>query len=139
MDLRHLSYLRIFAINAIIKCDAQEHVVLRDINLVLSTIPKANQVIQLSLKFTILLSLEFTVFSYNPFDGFIGEDWAGMCDEVVRISAGKPLELNLKVSTRSHRYLEPPGESELYERIKEKIASLPDYPNICVHFQYSEA
>ena len=112
--------------------------VLRDINLVLSTIPKANQVIQLSLEFTIFLSLEFIVFGFYPFDGFLEEDWVGMCDEVARISAGKPLELDLKVSLRP-RKLEgqyPPPGDELYERIKEKVASLPEYPNICAHFRH---
>ena len=132
MDLRHIPNLHIFAIHGIIKCDAQEPPVLRDINVVLGTIPKANQVTK--------LSLGFTIHGDHPFGGCLEEDWVGMCDAVARISAGKPLELKLEIMTsvRPAIYrLAPPGRQlrdELYERIKEKMALLSDYPNICTHF-----
>ena len=127
MDLRHISNLRIFAIYAIIKCSAKDTAVLRDINIVLHTIPRDNQVTK--------LSLDFTVYGDHPFRGCLEEDWVGMCDAVACVSAGKPLELNLEmsISPANFRY-PPPGRDELYERIKEKIASLSDYPNICTHW-----
>ena len=134
MDLRHLQNLHIFAIHAIIKCDAQEHVVLRDIDFVLSTIPIANQVTE--------LSLDFTICGEHPFDGCLEEDWAGMCDEVVRISAGKALQLDLEmlfVHNPANFQYPPPiaRRDELYKCIKEMMASLSDYPNICTHWPSS--
>ena len=130
MDLRHIPNLRIFAIYTIIRCDAQEPAVLRDINVVLGTIPKANQVTK--------LSLDFTIYGNHPFGGCLEEDWVGMCDAVARISAGKPLELKLEITMPIHLAIyPPPGRellNELYERIKEKIALLSEYPNICTHF-----
>ena len=130
MNLRHLPNLHIFAIYAVIGCDAQGPVVLRDIKLILSTIPKANQVTKLSLDFT----------SKHSFSGCLDEDWVGMCDEVVRVSAGKPLELDLEISIGPPKFLyPPPGEDKLYGRIKEMIASLSGYPNICTHFWHSRS
>lgn len=126
MDLRHLPNLHIFANRPIIKCDGREPVVLRDINLVLSTIPKINQVTK--------LSLDFTIVGEHPFSGCLEEDWVGMCDEVVRISTGKPLEFYLEMSITPPRYRYPPrGGDELYKRIKEKMASLSDHSNIHTH------
>ena len=127
MDLRHLPNLHVFAIYAIIECDSQEPVVLRDIDIVLSTIPKANQVTK--------LSLDFTIYDVHPFRGCLEEDWVGMCDEVVRISAGKPLELDLEMSIFPHEYHNAKRD-EFYERIKEKMTSLSDYPNICTHWHW---
>ena len=127
VDLRHIPNLRIFAIYAIIKCDAREPAVLHDINVVLGAIPQANQVTK--------LSLDFTIYGNHPFGGCLEEDWVGMCDAVARISAGKPLELNLEMSISPANFqYPPPGRDELYERIKEKIASLSDHPNICTHW-----
>ena len=130
MNLRHLPYLHIFAIYAIISCDVQKLVVLRDINLVLSTIPTANQVTE--------LSFHFTIYGEYPFLRCLEENWVGMCEEVVRISAGKPLELNIKMSVSPSKLPFPPrGGDKLYERIEEKIASLLDYPNISTHLLHS--
>ena len=127
VNLRQLPNLHIFAIHAIINCDALEPVILRDIVFVLSTIPKANQLTK--------LSLNFTVYGEHPFTGCLNEDWVGMCVEVVRISAGKLLELDLDMSIIPHRYDDRHlGRDELYGRIKEKTASLSDYPNICSHW-----
>ena len=103
--------------------------VLHDIKLVLSTIPKANQVTK--------LSLDFIIYSQHPFSECFEKNWVGMCEEVVRVSAGKPLELDLEMSICQSKFqpeYPPPGQEEFYERIKEKIAFLSDYPNICTHF-----
>ena len=130
MNLRHLPYLHVFALHAIISSDARKLVVLRDINLVLSTIPTANQVTE--------LLLHFTICGVYPFHGCFEENWLGMCDEVVRISAGKSLELNLKVSISPTKLPYPSrGRDELYRRIEEKVASLLDYPNISTHLLHS--
>ena len=57
-----------------------------------------------------------------------------MCDEVIRISSGKPLELDINMLVglrgRGHRC----GEDELYMHIRERTTSLSDHPNICTHF-----
>ena len=90
VDLRRLPNLHDFGIHAFFKCDTPGHVVLHDINVVPSTIPKANQITK--------LSLYFTIRGEHPFDGCLEEDWVGVCDEVVRISAGKTLELDLGTS-----------------------------------------
>ena len=127
MDLRHLSNLRIFAIHAITKCRARGPVVPHDINIVLSTIPKVNQVSQLSFHFTTFLDHDHGA----PLEEDSG--WIGMCHEVVRISAGKPLELKIEMSIVPPLFgYSPHKADELYEHIEEKIAFLSDYPNICV-------
>ena len=120
MDLKHVPNLHIFAIHAIIQSYAEDPVVSRDINSILGTIPKANQVTQLSIR--------FDFFGTHPFGGCIDQDWVGMCDEIVRVTAGKPLELCLKMSIVLSQ--DRPFGDRLYKRIKEKIASLSDYPNI---------
>jgi hypothetical protein len=102
-------------------------VVFRDISLVLSTIPAFNKV-------TTLL-FEFSIVGYHPFDGCFKEDWVGLWGEVVRISAGKPLELILEAAANPPDFQCPvEGDEELYERITEKIALLSNYPNIDTHF-----
>ena len=126
MDIRRLPNLHIFQNYAFIKSDAHEPVVSRDINLILSMIPNANQVN--------VLSFCFNVYGKHPYDGCLEQDWVGMCDEVVLVSAGKPLELYLEMSIVPPED-RPPGD-ELYERIKEKIASLSDHPNIRIYFWY---
>ena len=126
VDLRHLPNLHVFTILSNIRWDAPEPVVLRDIRLVLSTIPRVNQVTK--------LSLDFIIYCQHPFSKCLEEDWVGMCDEVVRISAGKPLEFNLEMSITTARLGPSSGRDEFYERIKEKMASLSKNPNICTHF-----
>ena len=98
--------------------------VLRDIKHVLSTISKANQVTK--------VSLDFVIYCEHPYSECLEDDWVGMCDEVVRVSAGKPLELDIKLSIGTG--YSPIGQDQLYECVKEKIAYLSDYPNICTHF-----
>ena len=124
MNLRHLPNFHIFTFHAFIKCDAHEPVVSRDINSILATIPDTNQVRQLTFR--------FNIYGEHPFGGCLEQDWVGMCDEVVRVSAGKTIALYLELSIVP-TFCPHPGGDELYERIKEKIAYLSDYPNICTH------
>ncbi|KAF8799580.1 hypothetical protein BYT27DRAFT_7236317 [Phlegmacium glaucopus] len=129
VNLRDIPCLRVFALHAIIECDAQEFVVFRDIKLVLNTIPTSNKVTN--------LSFGFTIAGEHPFDGCFKEDWVGIWGEVVRISAGKPLELNLRTVVRPPNFQYPPHrQDELFERITEKIASLLNYPNIDTHYTH---
>ena len=123
MDLSHIPNLHVFAISALIGFDAQEPVLLRDINVVLSTIPKDNLVTK--------LSLDFTINGEYPFDRCLEEDWAGMCDVVVRISAGKVLKFNLEISICPSQSPPPGRDDKLFKDIKEKVASLSNYSNIC--------
>ena len=110
----------------------QEPVALRDIKLVLSTIPKVNQVTK--------LSLEFIIFSEHILSDRFEEELVGMCEEVVRVSAGKPLELDLKmlISLNPSQLWWPEHplirRDEFYERIKEMIAFLSHQPNISTYF-----
>jgi hypothetical protein len=131
MNLGDISCLRVFALDAIIDCDVQEFVVLCDISHVLSTIPASNKVTTLFFHFSI-------VGGDHPFDECLKEDWAGIWGEVVRISAGKPLELNLEaaVDPLDLKYSSEGKDElyELYERIKEKIALLSNFPNIDTYF-----
>lgn len=94
-------------------CDA-----VRAINFVLSTIPKANQVAQLSFGFSVPVKHSFKCFEQN---------WVGTCNEVVRVSAGKPLCLKISIASLHVRDV-------LYECIQERMASLLNYPNICTQF-----
>ena len=75
------------------------------------------------------LSLRFDIFGAHPFI-YLDEDWVGMCDEVIRISSGKPLELDLELA----REVCGRGEAQLYILIMERTVPLLDYPNICTHF-----
>ena len=102
---------------------------LRDIKLVLSTIPKVNQVTKLSLEFI----------SEHILSDRFKEELVGMCKEVVRVSAGKPLELDLKMVislNTSQLWPEHPliRRDEFFECIKEMIAFLSHQPNISTHF-----
>ncbi|KAF8810568.1 hypothetical protein BYT27DRAFT_7253550 [Phlegmacium glaucopus] len=127
VNLRDLSCLHVLALKIIIQCGVPESTVIRDINLVLSTIPTSNQVTD--------LSFNFKIRGKHPFGGCLEEDWVGMCDEVVRISAGKPLNLNLEVSVTPFTLQNPPEHDELYERITKKISSsLSEHLNICTRF-----
>ena len=83
------------------------------------------------------LWFEFEIVGLRPFRGCLDQDWVGMFNEVIRISGGKPLELELLMSVRtedSDLKTEHPGEDDLYMRIMEKATSLLDYPNICTHW-----
>jgi hypothetical protein len=109
VNLKDISCLRVFALHVIMDY-AREFVVLRDINLV-GTMPASNKVTNLLFYFSI--SGEY------PFDRFFKEDWVGLWGEVVRISAWKPLDLNLEVVS-----CPAAGYRFLFERMTEKIALL---------------
>ena len=80
------------------------------------------------------LSFEFDILGEHPFGGCLDENWVGICDEVIRISSGKPLELDLKMTVDNGELERGQGEDELYARIMEKTTSLSDHPKICTHF-----
>ena len=74
------------------------------------------------------LSLRFDIFGAHPFI-YLDEDWVGMCDKIICISSGKPLELDLELARVAYKC----KEDELCIRIMERVTSLLDYPNICTH------
>ncbi|KIM34743.1 hypothetical protein M413DRAFT_80113 [Hebeloma cylindrosporum] len=131
MSLSNLSNLRVFAIFAIINSNKRRNApclaVIYDINTVLGTIPKANKITNLSFKFNII--------GRRPFRECLEQDWVGMFDEIIRISGGKPLELELAMAVSTENLgVDQPGEGQLYTDITNKSASLLDHPQICAHF-----
>ena len=80
------------------------------------------------------LSFDFQILGEHPFRGCLDEDWVGICDEVIRISSGKPLELDLTMSVDNGTLEHGHREDELYVRIMERIRSLSEHPRICTHF-----
>ena len=137
LNLGNLSNLRVFSLYTFIHCklpqkrkasrNATTFPALRDVNIVLGTIPESNRVTN--------LWFDFTILGRHPFPGCLDQDWTGMFNEVIRISSGKPLELENMIavswhSLESHHY----GEVELYNGIMEKAALLSDYPKICTHW-----
>lgn len=100
-----------------------ESTVPHDINIVLRTIPMSNRVTT--------LSMGFSVSGKPPFRACSEDGWAGLCNEIIRISAGKTLKLNLDVCV----YSEFTGQRQLHERVLTNIASLSDYPNISTDFR----
>ena len=131
VDLRHLPNLHIFAIYVLIRCDAQELVVLRDINnLILRTIPNANQVtnwhfVSTSTVFILLMD------AWTRLGRIVWLGYTCFCRET-----SQAFELYVELSMVPP-FDPPPVGDELYERIKEKIAYLSDYPNICTHVWYT--
>ena len=80
--------------------------------------------------------VDFNIIGRRPFVGCLDQDWVGMFNEVIRISAGKPLELELQmVVSAGNCDSEYPGQDELYTHIMDKAGSLSDYPEICTHFR----
>jgi hypothetical protein len=122
VNLSNVSRLHVFSLYVIIRCDAPQFSVLDDLNIVLSTIPESN-------KFT-NLALDFNIIRVG-----LGEclhhDWDGMYKEVIRISDGKPLEVEIQMSL-GHGNSEE--KDELYTCIMDEAGLLSDYPNICTHF-----
>ncbi|KIM46971.1 hypothetical protein M413DRAFT_63396 [Hebeloma cylindrosporum] len=126
INLSGLSRLRIFTTRVVImpRARGSDADALRDINIVLGTIPASNTVTNLSLAFDIL--------DKHPFGTCLDEDWVGICDEVKRISSGKALELDLNVTVLDNG--KGYADNEKYVNIMEKTTSLLDFPNICTHF-----
>ncbi|KIM36007.1 hypothetical protein M413DRAFT_78788 [Hebeloma cylindrosporum] len=128
VNLSNISNLRAFAIFASIDCNKRRNApclaVVHDINTVLGTIPKANKITN--------LSFEVDIIGGRSFSGCLDQDWVGMFGEIIRISDGKHLELELVMSV-STNHLGVDKEGQLYMGITNKSASLSDHPEICVH------
>ena len=136
MNLSNLTNLHVFCLFAFVNCkpsrkrkaprNVSPFAVLHYINTVLGTIPEFNRVAN--------LWFDFTIFGdRRPFRGCLDQDWVGMFNEVIRISRGKPLELELQMVVSDGLEAEHPGEDELYKSIMENAASLSDYPKFCTH------
>jgi len=126
VNLSKVSRLCIFCLYAIID-KAPRFAVISDINVVLGTIPESNKVTN--------LGFDFKIDGQRPFRVCLDQDWAGMFNEVIRISDGSPLELELNtVISRGNLDVEYSGEDELYGYIMDKAGSLLVYPKICTHF-----
>lgn len=101
-----------------------ESPVLQDINVVLSTIPASNRVTN--------LFFDIKINGRYPFHACLDQDWAGLWDQIVRISNEKPLEVDLQTVVEGINSV--PGEHVLYTRLSEKTAALSQFPQICTHF-----
>ncbi|KAF9461976.1 hypothetical protein BDZ94DRAFT_1262142 [Collybia nuda] len=126
VNLNNLTNLRVFALYAIIECNAEWSWVLDDINAVLRTIPTSNQIMD--------LSFDFTISSDYSFDECLGQDWAGLINEAIRVSAGEPLELELNIKVTGGIGYNNPRRAELFASIMEKTKLVAKYSNICTHF-----
>jgi hypothetical protein len=127
VNLSNLPNLQVFALYAIIKCGTRPSVVLHDINIVLGAIPTSNKVTN--------LWFDVEIIGHRPFHGCLDQDWVGLFDEIIRISDGKPLELELQMIVSTGKFdIEHPGRDELFMHIMERAALLSDYPKICTHF-----
>ena len=134
VNLSNLPNLQVFSLYTIINCRAPRRgqrivptfAALQDINIVLGTIPDSNKITN--------LWLDFLTVGRRPFDKCLNQDWVEMFNEIIRISGGKPLELDLKFAVASGTLSSDAGQDELYIRIMEKAAFLSDYPNICIHW-----
>ena len=98
---------------------------LQDINIVLGTIPESNRITN--------LCFDFLTYGRPHFDECLNQNWVEMFNEIIRISGGKPLELELNLTVASGD-LKNSGRDGLYTRIMEKAALLSDHPNICTHW-----
>jgi hypothetical protein len=137
VDLSNLPNLRVFSLDTKIYDKTLTRdvfwvpysVALHDINIVLGTIPECNAITN--------LRFDFVIVGWPPFDECPDRDWVEMFNEIIRISGGKPLELELKLAVCSPGTLPGgnTGEDELYVRIMENAALLSDYPNICTHWR----
>ena len=131
VNLSKLSNLRVFSLYAFInftpprKRKARPFSALHDVNIVLGTIPESNRITN--------LWFDFKIIGRRSFPGCLDQDWTGMFNEVIRISDGKPLELECMMVSDGleTRHF---GEAELFNSIMENAASLSDYPKICTHW-----
>ena len=125
MNLTNHSNLRVFSLIVTIDGDARNPSVLQDINTVLSRISSPNKITN--------MFFDFTISGSSPFLGCLDEDWVGLCQQIIRIAAGKPLELDLQMAVSNDDLEEASGEHSLYMILLDKAASLSDCPNICTH------
>ena len=135
LNLSKLLNLRVFSLYTYMNCktprkreaaqNATPFAVIHDINMVLGTIPDSNI-------FTNLW-FDFIILGGHPFPGCLDQDWTGMFNEVIRISGGKPLEMEFMMTITDGLESYHSGEVELYNGIMDNAASLSNYPKICTH------
>ncbi|CAA7270933.1 unnamed protein product [Cyclocybe aegerita] len=126
VNLKPMSKLRSLALYGILNW-RRDPLVLRDFAAVLRSLPILNSITQLLLK--------VSIYSKHPFQECLMEDWEGICEEVVRVAAGKPLKFHLDLTVEIKRLCEPtPGDAVLYGMIEDRVrAALSDYPHIRFH------
>jgi hypothetical protein len=123
VNLSNVSRLHIFSLETTIKCNEPRFEVLHDINIVLGTIPGSNRLTS--------LVFNFAITGRHPSREY--QDWDGMYNEVIRISDGKPLEVELQVGIFTTKVEGCNQDDDLYMYIVGKAESLSDYPKICFH------
>ncbi|KIM39540.1 hypothetical protein M413DRAFT_29263 [Hebeloma cylindrosporum] len=116
--------LRVFALYTFFDGYTPELAPFWTINPILGTISTSNTVTN--------LIFDLRIFVGHPFDGSRDDDWVGMCNEAIRISSGKHLELDVKIHVNGRQA----EEEDLYMGIMETIKVLSDHPEICTHFWY---
>ena len=127
MNLSNVSRLHVFSLKTSIECNGPRFAVVHNINIVLGTIRESNR----------LTNLFFLLYmdGCRPFHGCLDQDWDGMYKEVIRISDGKPLEVDIQMEVIPNIEIDQSEEEEeLYMFIMDKAGSLSDYPKICTHF-----
>ncbi|KAJ3504526.1 hypothetical protein NLJ89_g7887 [Agrocybe chaxingu] len=124
IDLKSTKNLEAFTVSTIINCRVKHHDVLRDLSIILATLPSHNQMR--------MFSLDISVVGARPFKQCLDEDWEGICAEIVRISANKSFSFSLFIGVEYQSHTrKAAGEGALYESIEGRIrASLKDYPNV---------
>ncbi|KAJ3506133.1 hypothetical protein NLJ89_g7037 [Agrocybe chaxingu] len=126
VNLEATKKLRAISIRVIINCKTKNTSVLHDLHDVLGTIPQNNIVKT--------IALELMVYGKQPFKVCLDQDWDGLCREVVRISASKPLDFHLYTCAEPDSFDEAPGSARLYQRLEEKILSaFSDQLHIAFH------
>ena len=124
MNLSNVSRLHIFQVSLDIifkgDCDEPWFADLHDINIALGTIRSPMDLQKKK-------SLGFEIFCYPPFRECLDQDWDGMFNEVIRISDGKHIEVELQIYTITRK---EDSEKKLYMYIMGKAGSLSGYPNL---------
>ncbi|KAJ3515596.1 hypothetical protein NLJ89_g1662 [Agrocybe chaxingu] len=108
----------------LIDCKTKKVTILSDLCAVLNTMPDSNAI------HTVIF--EVGIIGKQPFKACLDQDWDGLCQQLVRISAGKALKFSLFTSVYADGFdAVKPGSARLYEKIDEKIRNaLADHPRI---------
>ncbi|KAJ3516655.1 hypothetical protein NLJ89_g995 [Agrocybe chaxingu] len=127
VNLKSLNKLRTFEIYVIINAKSKQHVVLRDLISVLRTFPASNSVQR--------FMLHVSIYGSKPFKGCLDEDWDGVCEEVVRISADKPMEFHLYSAVETNSIsAKTTGDAALYQKIEDRVkVALAEHEHISFH------
>jgi len=127
INLESVTKLRIFSIYMVINCDGEFDVV-KDVNTVLRIIPESNQLFHIAFDFSILSK------GKNILPGCMNQDWAGLVEQIKRLSADRYLELDIKTTVSAGLFGEKKiDEENIYNFIKEIMAPLSQCPQICQH------